>query len=150
MKETIKHNLIPALLALLVFAPIAWVAADRTPPYEALSGVTVPEKISRGQPYKIAWKLQPNPNVKCPGTVYLFLVDSAGTIYIIPPRPSSFGLLPITSGPTVIFGSEHNLDPNAALGPAKIYVTLELVCNFSQWLWPLELKHKPVDTEIIK
>lgn len=143
------NNFIAAMIAMLLGGPLAWEFFDRTAPLAVIEGVTIPAQIQRGGSYHIDWTINPMPGTHCPGTVYRYLRDSAGTIWAIPPSPASFGLMPMQFGRTRVEGTPHTVPKLAALGKAEIYIRASYVCNFTQYLWPLTIIVEPVKTEII-
>lgn len=141
-------NFIAAMIAMLIGGPIAWEFFDRTPPYEVVSGVTVPPQIRHGQTYHLQWVLNPNPGLHCPGTVYRYIRDAKGTIWVNPPASAAFGLMPMQWKNVTVVGSEHTVPLDAATGRAEIYIRTAYYCNFTQYVWPLTVIFQPVITEI--
>lgn len=142
------RNIVIATLAIVIAGPLTWEFLDREPPYKVISGVTVPPVIRRGHDYRVDWVLDVNPDLKCPGTVYRFLRDSEGSVWLLPPNQASFGLLPEGKGPTKVIGSSHKVPKETALGRAEVFVRTTYICNFTQYLWPLTVVYEPITAEI--
>lgn len=142
-------NFLAAMIAMLIGGPLVWEFSDRTPPYSVVSGATVPPQIVRGGEYRVDWILSPNAGLHCPGTVYRYLRDSDGTLWMYTPSPASFGLMPMQFGKTRVVGSTHKVPSDAALGKAEIYIRSTYICNFTQYIWPLTVLYDPVATEIV-
>lgn len=139
-------NFIAALFAILIGGPFAWEMFDRTPPIHILKGITLPAEIERGSIFRIEWTIIPGDEKNCPGMVYRYLRDSAGNLWTFEPTPASFGIMPIGLGQVMIMGITHFAPPDATPGQATMYVRATYVCNFTQYLWPLNVYAPPVST----
>lgn len=142
-------NFLAAMIAMLIGGPLAWEFFDRTPPYEVVSGLTVPPQIKRGGPYHLEWVLNPNAGLHCPGTVYRYIRDSKGTIWAEVPAMAAFGLMPMQWKNVKVIGSPHIMPKDVATGRAEVYIRSTYYCNFTQYVWPLTVIYNPVPTEII-
>lgn len=147
----LRKNIYAALFAIFVIGPITWVAMDREPPFLLTEGHTIPAKIRHGELFQLQWKYYNLPR-RCPGIIYLYLRDSSGKIWVGEPMTAAFGLITEDSVEikgTLISGHKRVMPDDIAPGPAKIYLTNDFYCNFTQYLWPLRVSFGPVDTVVL-
>jgi len=147
MVEFLARNVIAAIAALLIVSGVSYLIFQRQPPHNIISGVTVPREIPRGTEYHIQWELNTLPP-QCPGTIYFFLTDSSMRTWVESPRQASFGLLP--GGTKYVEGSPHIMPKGISLGEVSINIVVRYVCDWSQLLFPVELKYPTIKTKAIE
>lgn len=151
MKQFIHGQHWIILFTVFIFAPLVWIASDRSPPYHLTGGFSVPEKIVRGETYHIDWNITNFPKT-CEGTTYRFIVDASGKIWTLPPVPSVFGHINVMVGQSkvAVVGYPRVMEKDTALGRVMFGGENVFYCNFIQrWIWPLVVIYTPVYSTVI-
>ncbi|HEY6032053.1 MAG TPA: hypothetical protein VIU44_15890 [Gaiellaceae bacterium] len=131
---------IPEAFAVLVAAPLAWMAFDRDPPLRLHDGVVSPAVVAAGETVEVKWRANFSGR-DCPGLTQREIVDSKNNIWpkVLRGRrgvfvPDSPGLSrgTVTTPPLEI---PEQISP----GRARYKVAQFYYCNFLQrWLaWPI-------------
>jgi hypothetical protein len=128
------RHLIGALITLLIAAPLAYFAADRTPPWKRLSGEIEP--VHAGDQLTVHWHTTEMVRA-CPGTVQVEII-SGRLIW-----PTLAGQ--VTADEKIVGRSDYTpppwpVDQRVPPGTATYRVTTHWYCNWLQsWLdWPIE------------
>ena len=153
----IGKNIYAAIFAIFIVGPIAWLVMDRTPPFEIYDGHTVPTEIRYSEPFTIEWKYKNLPR-QCPGTIYSYMIDSKGKVWVFRPSQASFGLIEedIPDGSLVsgnsrkLPESKDDLHGRPASGRITFHFTMDFICNFTQWFWPLRVRAPVVHSVIVE
>ena len=140
MKKFARYYFIPQIVAVLVVGPLAWMAADRTPPLALYDGVITPNIVRPGQSGVIlTWRARFSGR-DCPGLSQREYVDSNRSLWpqlaharagIFVPSPGTPLDGTVTVPPLMI--------PDMARGPATYQVTQFYYCNWLQRVlhWPI-------------
>jgi hypothetical protein len=141
MKDLAKHYyFIPQIIAVMIVAPLSWMAFDRTPPLALYDGVITPNVVRKNQAgVKLVWRARFSGR-DCPGLSQREFVDSIRGLWpqlahsragIFVPDPGSQTVGTVTTPPLMI--------PDMAPGPATYQVTQFYYCNWLQRFlhWPI-------------
>ena len=131
---------IPQLISVLVAAPLAWMAFDRSPPLKLYDGVVKPAVVTAGENVEITWRAHFSGR-DCPGLTQREIVDSKNNIWpkmlrgrrgVFVPNSPGLSTGTVTTPPLEI---PEQITP----GKASYKVTQFYYCNFLQrWLaWPI-------------
>jgi len=131
-----------AFIALVLFAPIFWMALDRDNPVERLHGELLPQKVARGGFVAVKYWTKKRTRSDCAGAVQQEIVDSQNTIYQKLARavgPALWENDPDNPNQEIFYGHQVSIPIQAAPGPAVFRTTTFRYCN---WLhrvaqWPI-------------
>jgi len=135
------------VVLILVFGVAGAFLFDRSPPFVLLEGKTIPAVLTPGKPYQFSWLRQPESPRECTGTVFWRIEDSEGAIRAVAPEPSLFALDNSDKTRRVV-GRERILSSSVPPGPIILYPSIEFVCNWMHYLWPIYREFPPVHSTV--
>ena len=148
-------NVVSAFVACGVFGPLAWMAFDRTAPFEVIGSNPNPHFIRPGDLLDLGLVVKSSGRTGCTST-FERSIESAGAAdeirnsVVYEPRPSGYASLPEgthqmhTTNPMV-------WPPNASIkkGPAVVSVVFKVRCNFIHTWWPITVRYDGVRVEVL-
>jgi len=131
-----------AVVALLIFAPIFYMALDREPPVTRLFGSMVPDVVVQGGETAVRYTTTRRNRQDCPGVVQQEIIDSLNTIYSKLARqtgPAKWEDDPYVPDREIFYGHPVAIPLQAAPGPAIFRTVTFRYCNpLQRWLhWPI-------------
>ena len=125
------QEIISAVVTVGIMAPILWMAMDRSPPFEIVTGHIEPMDVPLGGSLDIVWHVRPLRLCSLHrATVTRSVIDSIGIAHRYAPVNAQF------SGETKLERS-ITLPPTMAEGPARYSSLACYPCNPLQELWPV-------------
>jgi len=131
-----SNTMIATFIAVGFFAPVLWMALDRVPPYERLSGTIKPDYPTPGSNIEIEWEIKTLraciPSARL--SVRRQIVDAKGTVWNFDPTTSVY-YDETTRGRQI--NRSISLPRGVATGPATYRSMACFSCNPIHALWPV-------------
>lgn len=132
-----KQHSVAAFVAVFVVAPLAWMLADRGPPYERQWGEINPEHPHPGDFVQIKWHFKVTRY--CPPykhrNITRTVIDSSGKIHDYDAVEGVFGATRDTTPEVLTRG--FALPKDIRTGPARYISVACFACNPTQYFWPV-------------
>ena len=141
-RTTLLYHVLPAIIAIMIVGPLAWMATDRTPPQVRRYGELIPNIVERGGYVHVKFWTTKRARPDCPGTVQQEIVDSQNTIFSKLARavgPVRWEPDPENPNQDIFYGHPVSIPDQAAPGPAMFRTVTFRYCNWLQQTlhWPI-------------
>ena len=131
-------NLVSAVIACGVIAPVTWWSLDRDFPFEVISSSPIPNPAYPGDKIDFQWVV----NIKrigCSGKFSRESIDQHGAIRTFVPMDTSYGSLPL--GIHTMHTTQPFVVPDPAFpGEIRVQSIFRMECNPIHKLWPMEYR----------
>jgi hypothetical protein len=129
-------RVVPIIFSIAVFAPVLWMAMDRSQPFERIAGVVVPPDPAPGEYIHIEWQIRVLKSClpSQQRNVSRSIVDSTGKIHRFEPTEGIYGT---TTTPPPSVSRALQLPPDIPAGPARYEAIACFACNPFQHLVPV-------------
>lgn len=133
----IRNTIAAVVFAVGAVGPLAYLLADRTLPYEYLSGEVLPPDPEIGHQISIHWHVRVNRF--CPGWVQRDIIDRRGYVWHNVGGPVR-DITPVTPGSETHIVNTIELPRQLGVGPAEYQAHVTFKCNPLQRLfWPIHV-----------
>lgn len=153
LKSAWGRHIVGAAIALLIVAPLLYMALEREPTFTLLDGALIPSPIKRGEKAQVIWHVKFSGSF-CEGKMQREIIDSRRQLwpYVIRDRSARFVADPTNPGYGWIETAPLQLPDGIATGPATYRVTVFWYCNWLQRKleWPIVVDRPVINFEVLE